>query len=729
MRYVCSSLLLCALQSIASNGFFVPPRNNRKGGSLGGNGNIPRSSSASNTAGDDPYVPSSPSIWMSSELLEDTQEDIDTKEDAEELPSCDVLASSLSFDNLLASSSRTEKGFKSKQVSLPSTGEYWNNVFASVGTTMTKPFQKANRAIRQRFRSKQQKAQDEMMQTLLTTPIRQVVITPETTVLPTTVVHIAARRSGMLGQPLRMDRVQEFARALQRWYMRQGYVLHSVTGATLLPETGTAEIRVQEPITSAEPVHILFCKEMVVDPETGDAVTFRQYMNKHTQRRTFGFSSEVARKDLNWTYVPTPVGRTRPQRIAAALGLAPGEHFRWNESRWRKIVGSGIFKKVMHAAPKTVDDGTVQLQILVNEAPPRHLEYGLSKSLYTGDWEGELDFEHVNLLGGGESLGFTFRRGTKGPSGRLRFSDDRFGLEGGYDVELFSDYIGDDDKANLKASVINDSPSTEAMEIKDQERKGSILRPLLDHRSGATFRLRNPIDRKLMLNSVATASVEHVTTAEGSHESIASTSLGVGPFVRQLPRGARSDFDARFMLGSRFPGKIAFTGSNNDEEDERVPDSHFAVPYSSIMATTRQIFPVLSGSKRSARPIVLALRHSLVTSTKSLPKHEGRAQGLTCNIRGTGDIGSISSAITGTTELRVPITLPIDNTQQDASIVVFGDWLVAKESSSPVYFRKSSIGLGLRKTLQGIPLKVNISYLRGEGKIKSTFGLGHDFDV
>ncbi|GAX25120.1 hypothetical protein FisN_10Lh317 [Fistulifera solaris] len=647
-----------------------------------------------------------------------------------------LYPSSSSSERLIASTSRPEKAktTTSKPYSLAAAAQYWNNVFTSTKSTIAKPFQKVNQAIRRKFRSPQQKAQDEMMQTILTTPVKQVVITPDTTVLPSTVVHIAARRSGLLGQPLGIDRVQEFARFIQRWYARQGYVLHSVTGATLLPETGTAEIRVQEPTAADEPVRIIFCKEMVIDPQTGDLVTFRQYADKHTQRRTFGFNAEVARKDLNWTYVPTPMGRTRPRRIAAALGLAPGEHFRWNESRWKKIVGSGIFKRVLQAAPKTDDNGTVQLQMLVHEAPPRHLEYGLSKSLYTGDWEGELDFEHANLLGGGESLGLTFRRGTKGPSGRLRFSDDRFGLEGGYDVELFSDYIGEKDENDAKTSLkpldVQESRLNEES-TPLAEAKSSTRGPLLDHRSGATFRLRNPIDRKLMLNSVATASVEHVTTAEGSEESIASTSLAVGPFVRSLPRGARSNFDASIMLGSRFPGKLHFPSRKEtiSEEIERDPFTHFAVPYSSITATTRQTFPVVSTSKRSTRPIVLALRHSVVTSTKNLPKHEGRAQGLACNIRGAGDIGSISSAITGTTEIRVPVSLPIDNMEQDASIVLFGDWLFAKKSTTPSYIRKSCIGLGLRKTLQGIPLKVNISYLRGEGKIKSTFGLGRDFEI
>ncbi|GAX21195.1 hypothetical protein FisN_10Hh317 [Fistulifera solaris] len=726
MRVVCWFVLLVAWQRlVVSNGFVLPPRSHNNGGGYN-NGNFPRSARAGE--GDDANLPSASLSWMSHEEVPDEQIVLSVENGAGRTS---LHPSSPSSERLIASTSRPEKArATNKTYSLASAAQYWNNFFASTKSTIAKPFQKVNQAIRRKFRSPQQKAQDEMMQTILTTPVKQVVITPDTTVLPSTVVHIAARRSGLLGQPLGIDRVQEFARSIQRWYARQGYVLHSVTGATLVPETGTAEIRVQEPTTADEPVRIVFCKEMVIDPETGDLVTFRQYADKHTQRRTFGFNAEVARKDLNWTYVPTPVGRTRPRRIAAALGLAPGEHFRWNESRWKKIVGSGIFKRVLQAAPKTVDNGTVQLQMLVHEAPPRHLEYGLSKSLYTGDWEGELDFEHANLLGGGESLGFTLRRGTKGPSGRLRFSDDRFGLEGGYDVELFSDYIGEKEVNVDKTS--SKPPDAQETLLNEEsapfvEAKKNTRGPLLDHRSGATFRLRNPIDRKLMLNSVATASVEHVTTAEGSEESIASTSLGVGPFVRSLPRGARSNFDASIMLGSRFPGKLQLPTRENISE--RDPLTHFAVPYSSITATTRQTFPVVSASKRSTRPIVLALRHSVVTSTKSLPKHEGRAQGLACNIRGAGDIGSISSAITGTTEIRVPVSLPIDNMEQDASIVLFGDWLFAKESTTPSYIRKSCIGLGLRKTLQGIPLKINISYLRGEGKIKSTFGLGRDFEI
>ena len=126
-------------------------------------------------------------------------------------------------------------------------------------------------------------------------------------------------------------------------------------------------------------------------------------------------------------------------------GLSPGRQFRWDGNRWRQISASGIFAQILKASPEPMRDGTVQLHIHATEAAARHLEYGLGKSLYTKSWEVELDFEHQHLLGNGESLGLTVHRGTKDtePSVRLRYADEKFGMEGGYDVELFIDFIGD----------------------------------------------------------------------------------------------------------------------------------------------------------------------------------------------------------------------------------------------------------------------------------------------
>jgi hypothetical protein len=476
-------------------------------------------------------------------------------------------------------------------------------------------------------------------------------------------------------------------------------------------------------------------------------------------RRTRGFNKDISKKDLNTTFVTVDKGRTRAKCIANALGLEPGQHFRFNGPKWQKVASSGIFSRIIQATPRGLPDGTIQLQILASEAPFRHLEYGLSRSLYTGEWEGEIDFEHLNTFGGGEILGCSLRRGVKGPSGRLRFSDSRFG-EGGYDVEVFRDFISNEEKNPRKKEATEEAGPPEAAEeatLPEAAEEATPSEPVVAimlpthydqdiavDRKGATFRLRSPIDRKLMLNSVATASVERVTTKTGLHESIGSTSLGVGPFVRELPLGARSNVDARFMIGTRIGsspsggveeslggGVEESLGGAVEESDDIVSASKYSryLPYSSVTATTRQLFPLLTTSSRSTRPIMLALCHSLTTSTKSLPEHEARAQGVSCNIRGSAHNGRVASALSGTTELRIPIQLPIQNTQQDASIVLFGDWLFAKPDVATPFFRKSSVGLGLRKSLQGIPIMYNICYSKGEGKVKASFGLGRDFDV
>jgi hypothetical protein len=128
--------------------------------------------------------------------------------------------SSPSTERLIASTSRTTT--TSKPYSLVSAAQHWNNVFTPTKSTFAKPFQNVNQAIRCKFRNPRQKAQDEMTQTIHTIPVKQVVKTPDSTVLPSTAVHIPARRSRLLGQPLGIDRVQEFARSIQRRCARQG---------------------------------------------------------------------------------------------------------------------------------------------------------------------------------------------------------------------------------------------------------------------------------------------------------------------------------------------------------------------------------------------------------------------------------------------------------------------------------------------------------------------------
>jgi hypothetical protein len=615
----------------------------------------------------------------------------------------DKLAFSSSQNNTMPSirgGSTKQKAKKSKgiiknsQVSVSKTVDFWKSAIGSAGSKVTTIFE-----------SKELKKEKELMEQLQAMPIRAVVVA-NSSILPPDVVRLAVKRSGLIGNPLRTDRVQEIARNLKRWYVRKGYVLHSVTGANLNPDTGVAELTVQEPTISENPVNIVACKEMVVEEGTGEVMTFKQFRDKHLARKSFGHD-KLDKSNLNTTFVETD-GRTKASRIAHALRLKPGEPFCWDGSRWQNVARSGIFSRVLRSSPERMPDGTIQLQIIVTEPPPRHLEYGLGKSMYTGSWEGEIDFEHQNLLGGGETVGLMVRRGSKDaePSVRLRYSDEKFGLEGGYDVEVFSDFIGtnNEDQGDQKTASPN------------QDHDDDIL---LDRR-GATFRLRNPIDPNRIRNSVASASMERTSTRTGLQESIGSATLTIGPFQKLLPLDARSHILSTVTTGTRFGEK------EKSEGFSRNMNLH-VLPYSSISATTRQVLPLTSATENKGvrHPIVLALSHTVSTSSRNLPRHEAKAMGVAAEIRGARPDGRVSSSVTGTTELRVPISIP---KLGDGSVVLFGDWFCVQKDAKSPFYSKSSIGVGFRKNFQGLPLKYDVCYSAG-GKIKTMFGLGQDFDV
>jgi hypothetical protein len=571
------------------------------------------------------------------------------------------------------------------------------------------------------------------LQQLQTMPVQRVTV-PNSTVLPVDVVRMAVKRSGLVGSPLRTDRVQEFAKHLKRWYVRQGYVLHSVTGATLKPESATAEITVDEPRVSRRPVDIVFCKEMVVDHDTGEFLTFRQYREKKIKElqssresagsRSRGFQrldKQLERKDLNTTIVAT-TGRTKASKVASALKLHPGQPFQWHEMRWRKIATSGIFSKILRAGPERTSDGGVCLQVFVMEPPARHLEYGVGKSIWTNSWEGEVDFDWRNIFGGGESVGVLVRRGTKdsSPSVRLRYGDDKFGLEGGYDIELFTDFLGDTPKD------IKDETNT--AELSEEEISAELDEDNLLHRRGATFRLRNPISPSLISNSVGSASLERTSTTTGQHESIGSATLTLGPFRQLLPMDARSSVSTTITGGTRLQA-IFEAVRGTDLKDKSLATMFSAAqfkPYSLASATTRQVLPIyVSSGSDDGRPITLAFQHSISASTPNLPRHEAKALGNAAQIRGASPNGPASSTVKGTTEVRVPLSVPLLGS---GSVVLFGDWFFVQKDMSSKFYSKSTIGVGIRKPIQGLPFKYDISY-SSDGKLKTMFGLGPDFDV
>jgi hypothetical protein len=351
------------------------------------------------------------------------------------------------------------------------------------------------------------------------------------------------------------------------------------------------------------------------------------------------------------------------------------------------------------------------------------LEYGIGKSIWTNSWEGEVDFDWRNIFGGGESMGVLVRRGTKdsSPSVRVRYGDDKFGLEGGYVVEVFTDFLGDSPKDTKKEQTdtsLASEPIKAALEIDEDT---------LLHRRGATFRLRNPISPSIIRNSVASSSVERTSTTTGLHESIGSATLTLGPFRRYLPMDARSSVSTTITGGTRLKEVVSMNGEANEAP---AATSMFSasnlLPYTSASATTSQILPIFVASRNGdGQPITLAFKHTFTTSSANLPRHEAKAMGNSAQIRGASPDGPTSSAIRGTTEVRVPVGVPLFG---NGSLVFFGDWFYVQKDANSPFYSKSSIGVGIRKSIQGLPLKYEVCYSR-EGGLKTLFGLSPDFDA
>ena len=728
---------------------------------------------------------------------------------------------------------------KEKPDIFTSTTAYWQSTFNTVSRTLTEPFHLLQNKLSNMMKSKETIEEEEMIQQIRAMKVQRVIV-PNTTVLPKDVIDIAAKRTSLLGNPLKTEYVQDFAQSMKRWYVRHGYILHSVTGATLQPTSATVEIAVQEPIHHTVPINITYLREMIIDPDTGDITTYRQYKDKHVRRQTFGLQEKIDKRHLNVTYEPTlKAGHVQPSKIAKALHMTPGQPFQWDPMKWEIVQKSGLFSKVLQITPRAVvgvgntNENAVQLQIVATEAPTKHLEYGVGKNLYNNGWEGELDFEHMNILGGGETLGINVRRGTTDthPSMRCRYSTGRLQETGGYDIEAFNEYIGGGGgnveksrqrEQNKAAPSTSNEDDEETKQIANSEKGAtdniSTSGSILFERRGATIRIKNPIDPNTIRHSVVSASMERTSSSSGMYETIGSTTMEVGPFLKELPMNARSNFDLSITTGARFGSQRQATTKPTVTEEEigTDPSSHNMIakpsstslpsssngiiPYATFSATTRQLFPLLSGNSKNrirfrrgrsilttsnglndsknfnvsggstndplglqersiavkstdnevGRPLILALKHTMIVSSNGIPQHLGKAIATSTNVRGCSiPDQSLTTALRGTTELRVPLYLPsiIPNEKiqqlftQDANLVVYSDWLLTmkdkndlpttttttlNDRNNSMFNRKSSIGIGLRKTIQGIPLQYDVTY-SNEGKLKAMFGLGRDF--
>ena len=139
--------------------------------------------------------------------------------------------------------------------------------------------------------------------------------------------------------------------------------------------------------------------------------------------------------------------------------------------------------------------------------------------------------------------------------------------------------------------------------------------------------------------------------------------------------------------------------------------------------------------------VKLAVETTFMSSTKHLPRHEANAAGLAAGVRGysSSSNGSLSGFLSGSVEVRIPVTIPFqkEKLNQDGKVVLFGDWLLGMRKNQLItttsmdgdnIIKRSSVGVGLRKSIQGIPLKYDVS-VNKDGKLGAFVSLGQDWTI
>ena len=680
--------------------------------------------------------------------------------------------------SLLSSNAIRGGGGTATKVSKQSFGASLNNTLDSLQTTIFAPFRMVSSTISKTLPANpfQKKADDQSdeaklknQQQLLSTTKVQSVAAPGSQLVPQDVITQCATEANLIGGTLTPESLERTANMINRQYLEHGYVMNSVTGATLVPssdETGTdgeelghVELKVREVKLArprqgqSPPVRIRFV-EKIDGEDAGD--------NEPGQTQSYRTIS----------------GRTSASKIARMVKLVPGSHFCVFADRWSQLAafpGSGIFGgggsrkqkqnaifSTIHAVrpvPTSPDGNTVELEIVASENKPYvSLEYGITKSLFSDQWEGELDLKHANVLGGGEVASINVRKGRgrdnkedsklKGVGGgpinfRMSLKDDYLSeSDSGYDVEVYRDHVGVSGKGGKGITAAAGAEEGSLDAIKDEPvDNGSPLR------TGASAKLKLPAS--IPFAKALNAKFERVDpfTKNDKAQCMTSMSADIGPYDHD---GEVSSLPMRSVISG-----TATAGGKWDAGSEEST----LLPYASGTINSQQILRVNNGDM-SCPPTDLVMRHKVCVSSQNLPRHEAILLGLTSRIRGYrynysqeapttqqqqqrqtkeqnlmqsmkqfvkgGDPGqsrppiALSKSISGSLELRVPcerFSLGRGN------IVLFGDWCFAQAQIEQKLSRHSSLGVGLRKNIQGLPLKMD-ACITEHGSKGLFFGIG-----
>ena len=710
---------------------------------------------------------------------------------------------------------------KSNSGTKKSIGASLNDFLDSVHTILFSPFRIAASALSKNLPAnpfqgniKDQSNESKLKQQhrLLSSTVVRSVSAPGSELLPLDDITQCAKESNLIGGTLTPETLELTANKINRLYLEHGYVMNCVTGATLVPSSdekandgqGHVELKVRE-VKLARPnqrksslVHVRFVEKM--NPEdAGDKDNVISLPLK---------SSSDQYQPGHQTYRIVS-GRTRPSKVAQMLNLVPGSHFCILPDLWSRLVASPgsdavggggkqqqspIFSAIHALRPLPTAQDSVELEIVATENTYVSLEYGITKSLYSDQWEGELDLKHANLLGGGEVATMNVRKGksrrqkndsgrknwkhlfSSGPiSWRMSIKDDSLGSShAGYDMEVFRDHVGVSGKEGDGKGDTDEFKAIGAVEINQSKVNVYSNEEDCPLRTGIKMKLRLPqSSHPFALPKAVSARFECVDpfTTNDCAQCMTSMSADFGyqKTWKVSTRPVRSIVSTTMTAGRKWNA-----GGKPKEFDESSP-----LPYATGTISSQQIMP-LSNEGESLPSMDLEIRHVASASSRHLPRHEAVILGLSSRIRGykynyqqspmkhqqqeTNDDEeksllrslknlvrgkgieqfrppiALSKAISGTIEVRIPFERLVSSSIIGrGNVVLFGDWCFSQAQPLPSLvlqspgdggfsaesFRHSSLGIGLRKVVQGIPLKVD-ACLTEHGTKGLSFGIGHN---
>ncbi|GMH88977.1 hypothetical protein TrST_g1670 [Triparma strigata] len=367
-----------------------------------------------------------------------------------------------------------------------------------------------------------------------------------------------------------------------------------------------------------------------------------------------------------------------------------------------------------------------------------------------GEWEGECYFGHNNLFGSFENLGIKSKRNPTDPipSFRLNYGDSKLGNPGGYEVDVFSDYIGGGGeeenikklnewpkmpsiagvlggfkrKSNEVESVYDATDTTTDTATETETTEATTDREIITKpgnpgdafaRRGVSYTLKKPFS-KICHNSEVTSSVEQTSTNAGDKEYLASVNVELGPVVSNLPGGlGRHSLVTRVDVGGRLSEEKTVT------------------PYTSTTVINKDIIPLTSSTLKD--PVVIASKTGMVVCGEGMPGWEMKRKGGECRIRGYRGLGEVSQAVSGTLELRIPTNIQ-KKVLKNSSVLFFVDGCLTRPGKAPeekeakLFEKKYCAGVGARVGIMGIPLKVDLG-LNKEGEVVRSVALGGDFQI